>query len=169
MSQRRFAKLYKVSRTTVQRKLKFLAILARQNQMLWLKENSGSFTYIQFDDLETIEHTKCKPVTVTVVVDANSRKILGYTVAQIPAKGHLAQISREKYGRRTDHSRMKRRKLFEKLKGVINEYAEFHTDQHHDYPLVLKKSFPKSQHYTYKRKESSITGQGEFTITLSSK
>ena len=55
---------------------------------------------IQSDELQTIEHTKCKPCFVAVAVCAEHRKILGVEVSSMPETGHLATISRRKYGYR---------------------------------------------------------------------
>ena len=114
-----------------------------------------------FDDLETIEHTKCKPVTVTLLVESETRKILGYSVARIPAKGHLAKIARKKYGVRADLSRKKRALLFRRMQPYISSKAEFHSDQHQDYPVQIKKYFPQASHFAYKRMEGRVAGQGE--------
>ena len=57
VSGRRIAKILKISRTTVSRKLKFLGkIAALKNKDVFLKSNE--IFEFQFDDLETFEHTK---------------------------------------------------------------------------------------------------------------
>ncbi len=158
MSQRRIAIVLGISRTTVQRKLKFLALKAKSNHQRWLK--GKQFEFIQFDDLETIEHTKCKPVTVCLCVNKN-RKIIGYGVAQIPAKGHLAEVSKQKYGKRANHSLQMRDQLFNQLKPYISEKALFSSDEHPHYKGVIRKHFPKSSHETFKGVRGCISGQGE--------
>ena len=55
---------------------------------------------VQIDDLITSEHTKMKPVSVSVAVDKKTRMILALEVSKIPAFGHLAKKSRRKYGYR---------------------------------------------------------------------
>ena len=65
--------LFNVSRTTVKRKVEFLAAQARLSQKEWL-EAQKPFLSIEFDDLETFEHTKCKPITVTLFVDNKTKK-----------------------------------------------------------------------------------------------
>lgn len=52
---------------------------------------------------ESIEHTKLKPLTLPLLVDQNQR-ILGISAGTIPTKGHLAEISRRKYGNRVSES-----------------------------------------------------------------
>ncbi|MEM7280996.1 MAG: hypothetical protein AAF438_05145, partial [Pseudomonadota bacterium] len=102
VSMRRIALLLGISKNTVARKLEFLADQARERQRRLLdkvRHTNGVFTQIQFDDLETFEHTKCKPLTVTVVVEPKQRLFIDFAVAPIAAKGPLAAISREKYGK----------------------------------------------------------------------
>jgi hypothetical protein len=93
-----------VNLKTVARKLKFLADEARSEFKNELKiYEQRKLDFVQFDDLETSIHTKCKPVSVSLAVEPKDRKILGYFVAQMPAKGHLSQIAFKKYGPRPDH------------------------------------------------------------------
>jgi len=106
-------------------------------------------------------HTKCKPVTATVVVQEGTRLILGHSVAQIPAFGHLAAISKAKYGHRADHSRKERARLFKQLTDLIPEDAVFRTDEHKHYPVMVKRFFPNAQHLTHKGAKGSVSAQGE--------
>ena len=50
---------------------------------------------LQFDDFITSDHTKMKPLSVSIAVDATKRIILGAEVSRIPAFGHLAEKSRK--------------------------------------------------------------------------
>ncbi len=59
---------------------------------------------IQFDELQTIEHTKYKPLSVVMAVCKESRQIVGFQVSKMPATGHLAKLSRKKYGSRPDET-----------------------------------------------------------------
>lgn len=160
MSMRRFAKLYKISRTTVKRKMDFLASQAKLSQSKWL-ESQQKFVDVQIDDLETFEHTKCKPVTVSVFVETKTRKIIDFSVAQIGAKGTLTHIAKKKYGKRFNESRKKRKELFKRAVDSIDEKAVIHSDQHLHYPVLIKKYFPEARHKQYKGKKGSTTGQGE--------
>ena len=161
MSMRRFALNFKISRTTVKRKVEFLAQQARLNQEKWLKEQPVLFQRVEFDDLETFEHTKCKPVTVTMFLESNKNRILGYTVARIGAKGLLAKISRKKYGRRRNESFKKRDELFKRMKPYIAKDAVIKSDKHPHYLRPLKKYFPHCEHKIYKGRKGCVTGQGE--------
>jgi transposase-like protein len=162
-SQRRAALMLKVNRKTIARRLPVLAELARQRlarDLVARFEHRGC-TDIQFDDLITIEHTKCKPVSVTVVIDAGTRRLLGLAAAPIPASGPLAAISRAKYGIRPDRSRAMRNTLFEGLVRCIAANATFHTDEHRDYRAVIKRYFPEAKHVTHPSKRARSGGQGE--------
>ena len=164
MSLRRIALLLGTSRTTVARKLIFLGEQCRARQRHKLEQlcaTEGGFTRIQFDDLETFEHTKCKPATVTVVVCQEARIILDVEVAQIAANGPLAAISRKKYGKRKDRSRKSRHKLFKRLVPLIAEDAQFSSDEHAHYPLLMRQHFPQAIHKRYKSIRGASTAQGE--------
>jgi len=164
ISMRRIAIMLRISRTTVARKLAFLGRQARKNlhhDLQRYTDTHGQFTHVQFDDLETIEHTKCKPVTVTLIVEPTERIILGFGVAQIAAKGPLAAISRRKYGKRKDKSRPMRRRLFKRVKPWIAEDALFETDEHQHYPVLLRDHFPEATHRQFKSIRGCVAGQGE--------
>jgi hypothetical protein len=158
---RRFSRLFDVSRTTVKRKVEFLASQARLNQKKWLDSLELPYNNVQFDDLETFEHTKCKPVTVTLFVESKNLKILGYSVAKIGAKGHLAKLSRAKYGIRENNIREKREVLFNEMKPYIAKNAVIGSDRHPHYSKSLKRHFPDCNHKNFKGVRGCITGQGE--------
>jgi transposase-like protein len=100
ISQRRLALFLSINRKTVARKIRFLANEERKRQESFLEINykNRPVSRIQFDDLETSEHTKCKPLSVTLAVDPETRKILSFQVSTMPARGPLAKVSRRKYG-----------------------------------------------------------------------
>jgi transposase-like protein len=158
VSHRRIALILGINRKTVRRKQAFLGEIAKQNHQ---KRIEGKvFDHIQFDDLETIEHTKLNPVSVPVVVSC-SRKILGFKVARIPAKGHLAKISRKKYGKRANEVPQKRDELFAEIKNWIHPCATVESDCHPHYPEVLKRHLPRCLHLTYLSDRATVAGQGE--------
>lgn len=164
MALRDAARHLKVSRTTIARRLVFLATQARKRNERFLavyQLQTGAIDALQLDDLITAEHTKCKPISVSVVVQEKTRIIVDYSVAQIPAFGLLAAISRKKYGKRYDRSRAERHALFKRLTSVIGQDVSFRTDQHKDYPIVIKKHFPMAAHKAHKGAKSRTNGQGE--------
>jgi hypothetical protein len=160
VSQRRCAKILKLNKNTVEAKFIFLGRFARDHlQAFNLKFPKA--TQIQFDDLETFEHTKMKTLSVTLAVEFKTRRFLGYSVSQMPSKGRLAARSRKKYGKRKDERSLGRRELFTSLKDLIHPRAEIQSDQNPHYPDDVKKFFPNAQHITMKGSRGSTTGQGE--------
>jgi len=45
-----------------------------------------------FDDMEAFEHSKCKPVSITVAVEEGGRLILKTSASQVPAKGRARDV-----------------------------------------------------------------------------
>lgn len=162
VSMRRSAKILKIHRTTVSRKLRFLGMEARKHHQKFQQSLKEKKVFnVQFDDLLTIEHTKCKPLSVTAAVDKDSRKILSLSVSSMPAFGHLANLSRKKYGKREDHRSQGLENLFLELKKIVDQNATFSSDDHKLYPSHLRKYFPEAIYHQYKGGRGCIAGQGE--------
>ncbi|MDA8791769.1 hypothetical protein N9N67_00915 [Bacteriovoracaceae bacterium] len=160
MSMRRCALNLNIHQITVKRKLIYLAKKARMHHDEYLKKIRG-LNRIQFDDLITIEHTKLKPLTVSCAVDSNSRAILGAHVASIPAFGHLAKISKKKYGRRENNHKNALEDLFNQIKASLDPQVEIRSDEHKLYPFFVNKHLPHAKHLRFKGGRSCVTGQGE--------
>lgn len=159
MSQRRVAKDFCLNRKTVVRKFLFLEIISeyRFRSGNLAKEKAA---VIEFDDLETFEHTKCKPISVTLAVEFKTRRILGFEVSSMPAKGRLVDKAK-KYGRRWDGRKAARRKLLANLKDLASENVLIKSDSNPHYPSDVADFFPNSEHKTYLGKRGSLGGQGE--------
>lgn len=158
---RRAARLLNVHRITIARKLSFLASQARLSQQHFLQSLQHQKLFIlQFDDMETFEHTKYKPLSITMAV-TRERKVIGLEVSKMPAKGLLAARAIEKYGRRYDDRKRALRKLLENLKPIVCDTALFQSDQNPHYPGALKRVFPNCRHETTKGRRGCIVGQGE--------
>ena len=160
MTQRGIARVLGIDKDTVARRLVLLAVVARHKTSTDLACRTPS-QRVQFDELITLEHSKLKPLSVLVVSDADTWQILGYKVSRIPASGHLAEKSREKYGYRADESYAARHQLLESLKPAINANAEFITDSYSAYPAVIKRHFPHATHTRHIGGKGAVTGQGE--------
>ncbi len=160
ISMRRAAKLLKIRYSTVARKVEFLSRVAMIKHQRML-ETCPKVTAIQFDDLITLEHTKCKPLSVTIAVDEMKRTILGVEVSSMPAFGHLAKISIRKYGPRKDEREQGIRSLLSKIQVAIDLHATITTDEHQLYPKNIKRYFPEAVHEAFKGARGSVYGQGE--------
>ncbi|MGZ3805933.1 MAG: transposase, partial [Pseudobdellovibrionaceae bacterium] len=144
LSQRRLARYLRINRKTVVRKFLFLGACS-QELLLKTNKEQAKATSIQFDDLESFEHTKCKPLSVTMAVEEGSRRILGFRVARMPAKGLLAALSRKKYGPRKDERPEAQDALFDELKELVEERALLQSDKNPHYVSPVRKHFPKAE------------------------
>lgn len=160
-SQRRLAKLLRINKKTVVRKFVFLGKHADQALKSSIHLQNKKFEHIQFDDMESFEHSKCKPISITLVVEEKTRFILGFRAASMPAKGLLVQKALKKYGKRKDERAQKRKELFRELKPFINKNAVIKSDENPHYPQDVRRFFPKSQHLVYKGRRGCVVGQGE--------
>jgi transposase-like protein len=159
-SMRRCALILNVNRKTVARRLEFLGERARVSQRKFLSRLS-EVKHVEFDDLETIEHTKLKPLSVAMAVESKSRKILSFSVSEMPAKGLIAAKSRAKYGPRPDRRPAGWHELFRSLQPIVSSEARFLSDQNPHYPMYVKKYFPTAIHGTTRGQRGSLGGQGE--------
>lgn len=160
VSMRECARILKLNKKTVVRKLIHMGSRA-QRRIEMLNRLRPKAKIIEFDDLETFEHTKCKPVAVGLVIEYKSRWILGYQVAQMSSKGLLFEKSIKKYGYRIDQRAKARAKLFSRIRKHIVKDAIIKTDENPYYRRDIFKYFPKAIYHTYKGRKSSLGGQGE--------
>jgi hypothetical protein len=162
ISMRRSALILNVNRTTIDRKFIYLAEKAKQSNQDFLQQlKNYPISHLQIDDLITIEHTKLKPLSVSIAINVQTRHILGIEVGRIPAFGHLSRPSKIKYGKRKSEHLEILDRLFSKIKTLINPYALIESDEHKFYPIVISKYFPLATHHRYPGGRSSIVGQGE--------
>ena len=138
-TQQRISELLDCSPTTVARKLQWLA----QHK---LSSSLSNALHIQIDEMESIEHTKLKPLTIPICVSDNY-KILGINVGKIPAKGHLAELANRKYGARDNEREKALRELLAQLRDEVKiNPLTITTDSHPLYPKLIKEYFPEAVH-----------------------
>jgi hypothetical protein len=147
-----------------------LAKRARLEHDSWLEatfvaRSSGicGLKTLQFDDLETSEHSKCKPISVTLAVEPKTRKILHFQVSRMPAKGPLSVIAQKKYGYRKDERPFGWDQFFLKLKAsaLIAPDARLVSDENPHYPKYVKRHFKHAKHETTPGARGCVSGQGE--------
>ena len=160
-SQRRMAKILEVNKKTIVRKFEILGRVCIDDM------NSGKHlrgTQVQefiFDDMETFEHTKLKPLAITMAVEAKTRVILDFKISSMKAKGHLAERSRKKYGHRTDERKKHLEQMLLRLKSLTTKNPVIKSDMNPHYIFPVKKIFPESVHQVFKGRRSCVVGQGE--------
>lgn len=159
VSLRRAARILSLHRTTVVRKFHFLSKEAEIS--LWKNNFNGpKARVLEFDDLETFEHSKCKPLSVTLAVESGTRRILGLEVSSMPAKGPLVHKAR-KYGPRADDRSTGRRNLFQNILPLLEANIELKSDSNPHYPPEVEHFFPDSEYFRFQGKRGSLGGQGE--------
>lgn len=161
-TQKDISRFFNINVKTVARRFDYWAKKAAlKNEQFRLKRLKDPVTYLQFDDLITKEKTKMKPLSITVAVDANSREILQANVSQIPASGHLAKKSQNKYGKRKSMHNKALEKTFEKLKDIVHPFSEIKSDEHSYYGQYVRRYFPYAKYEQFKSERGCIAGQGE--------
>ena len=121
---RRTTIILDLNQKTVASKLQFLAAQSRE-KLKALQENYKDQTQVQFDELQTLEHSKCKPVSVALAVNKKGRKIVGFSVSRMPETGYLASVSRKKCGYRPDDRPKGLCDLFQHLQAHFSDNLDF--------------------------------------------
>ncbi|WP_408096559.1 hypothetical protein ACJVC5_16090 [Peredibacter sp. HCB2-198] len=160
-SLRRSALLLGIHRTTVERKLSFLGKKCRRLNQESLLKLKGRIHNIQIDDLITKENSKLKPLSVSICVDENRRRILAVEVSQIPAFGHLSRFALKKYGQRKDEHFEGLTRLFQTITPIVSSEVLVKSDEHQRYPGFVSAYLPKAKHLTFKSERGCVAGQGE--------
>lgn len=160
VSLRRSAKLTRIHRITVDRRLAYFARVADHRQDVFLRKRPKS-THVQFDDMESSEHTKMKPLSIPMAVDNDSRKILAFDVVSMPAKGTLAAVSRKKYGPRADYRKKGWAEVLEKVAATSTLGVTITSDSHTSYPRMIRTYVPGAVHVQVESRRACVAGQGE--------
>lgn len=164
VSERRLALELGVSRTTIARKMCFLNAQARRRNEDFRQSviASGRLIHaIQFDEMETFERSKCLPLSIPLVVEPNTRKILALGVARMPATGLLVEKARRKYGRRPDERARVAKRILRQIAPLVTPDVEILTDQKPQYPLWIRRPLPHARHQTTPGRRGCDVGQGE--------
>lgn len=160
VSQRKCAEIFHLHRTTVARKLVRFGAFSRKHNALDRLTKRPVATVV-FDEMETFEHSKCKPLSMALAVEEGSRRLLSVHVAQMPAKGLLAAISRRRYGPRSDHRPAALARMMRELQLAAPDLRVVKSDESPRYPGVVRRFFPQSEHARFKGRRGCVVGQGE--------
>lgn len=145
VSMRKTAANLNCSYRTVYKKFLWMANIADKEHAM----QKFSTDEIQFDEMESIEHTKLKPLTICLAV-SNDYKILGARVGKTPAKGHLADLSIKKYGFRSNESSEKMIHLLSNLKKQLLVSPKLlKSDAKLSYKMIANELFPDTHHQQF--------------------
>jgi transposase-like protein len=164
LSERACALVLSVVPRTISRRLVRLGFCARK-KLAKSREEITPITDLVFDEMESFEHTKCKPLTMAIAVEMQSRKILSVNVGKIRAKGHLAEIAKKKYGARSCERKKTLRKMFSELQACCNKLTQFISDKSWHYPALIQEFFAGATTLSYKGRRGCVVGQGELKAT----
>ena len=121
--------------------------------------------FIQMDEMESFEHTKCKPLSIALAVEPGTRVILGAICSEMPAKGPLAETSRKKYGFRRDDRKGAFQTLLKNVRPQLSDDTWIVTDKKTAYPNWIKGVIPSAVHFKVKGKRGCVAGYGEMKKT----
>ena len=158
VSMRRAALILNINPKTVARKLTFLGETLQKKMA---EESLKHITEIQCDELQTIEHTKLKPLSIALAVSSTDRRIVGFRVASMPATGHLAKASRKKYGPRPDHRRQQFEALCQEIQKRCPRLTTIISDECSFYGPIFSRVLPEVRVQQYKGEKTCVAGQGE--------
>lgn len=145
---------------TVARKLQLLAGQARKRRPQELVKLPLAMN-IQFDEMETFEHSKLKPLSIALAVVEGQRKVLYTKVSSMPAKGHLAALARAKYGPRSDGRKEAAYEVLTEAAKYVHTQAQITSDMNPKYPGWILEVSPTWRHQIVKGRRGCIVGQGE--------
>jgi transposase-like protein len=160
VSLRRVSKILRISRTTSARKLLFLGQVAKRELRESL-QHRPRLECVEFDDMETFESSKCKPLSISLAVESGTRRILGFEVSQMPANGPLAKKARRRYGPRRDQRLRGRKRLLRLVRKLSKRNVVIKSDENPHYPPLIRELFPRGEHLRYKGRRGCVVGQGE--------
>ena len=153
-SMRAIGRVLSINKNTVMRKFLWLA-----EQAIKDKGFHSNAREIYLDEQETIIHTKLKPATIALVVDANYN-ILAAKTGSLPAKGHLKYISLKKYGpRKCESKKAVTLALSQALTRMKEHPTTVKSDSKPSYKNIIKKLLPQAAHKTFTSSRPTLKGR----------
>lgn len=140
-----------VAKKTVERKFLRLAARARKIHEQQIEEGLLASSYVFFDEMETFEHSKLKPVSVALAVQGKTGKILDAKVARSHPKRN-AKASHKQYPHWTNNSIEARRSVMSTIKRCGRDDLTIATDKHKSYPSLVRSIAPRAKIEQFRRK-----------------
>jgi IS1 family transposase len=143
------ADFLEVDRKTIVRKFLFMAAQAKLIHDARLNSGTWKVDALQFDEMEAFEHTRLKPLSIALAVDAKTGDFLAASVSSFAAKGKMATFAIQKYGFRPDLRQEGRKDVLEQLQYLAPQTIT--TDFHPAYPTLIRNLLTNTQHEKVKR------------------
>lgn len=160
MSQRRAAFVCRLHAATVASRVRFFGMEGRSH-LRHLSETIRGLNHAMFDEMQTSEHTKCKPVAIPMVTCPKTRFILAVGVASMPAQAPLREISLKKYGPRQDDRAEAIVAVLDAVRHMLKPGAVLTSDMAPRYPAPVAMVLPHVIHDVHKSRNARSGGQGE--------
>ena len=141
VSQRGCARALRCDPRTVARKIRRLG--RRAKELLLERSPSdvsqGQETEVIFDEMETFEHTKCKPVSIAIAVSSSTRQVIAVKAAQMPPKKKLSAVAQRRYGPRTDQRRETMTEVLREASRLCPNLISLKSDKCPRYPAKISR------------------------------
>jgi hypothetical protein len=134
-----------INRKTVVRKFLFLAKMAEIEHHKALRHKNFNVSDVQFDEMLSFEHTRLKPLSISLAVESKSFRIIDLQVAQSHYQGRLSSIALAKYGKREDKSFEARRRVLESIRSQMSQSCHITTDAKPSYCREIKELIPAAR------------------------
>lgn len=145
-TQRRMAIVMRINRKTVVRKFLFMAYLARKEHERRVAAGELKTGLVEFDEVETFEHTRLKPLSIAVAIREKTGEIIEAQVATMNCKGPLAKISQFKYGWRQDTREAAREDVLRMVNKCSKANITIRSDAQGYYAPQIKRWVPHAKH-----------------------
>lgn len=141
-TQRRIAQNMGVNRKTVIRKFLYMAAQARKAHEAFVAGGKLKTSMAQFDEMETFEHTRLKPLSITLAVRAKTGQIIEAQVATMNCHGQTASLSQAKYGWRNDTRGAAREDVLKMVNQCSKPSMLIVSDKKTNYPKLVAQWVP---------------------------
>lgn len=150
---RRIAKILGLNKNTIPRKMAYLAKQAHKIHTKKIQSGELKTSYVQFDEMETFEHTKLKPLSIAIAIRAKTGEIIDTEVGTFAANGPLAKPSRAKYDWCQDTTRQACISVMETVKLCARDEntITIASDKKVVYPNIIRSVIPNAQLKAYSR------------------
>lgn len=145
-TQRRIALNLGINRKTVVRKFLYLARQSRRLHEQRLSDGLMKVKNIQFDEMETYEHTIFKPLSIAIAVDAESGEIIDACAAEISRISIAKSKWVWKYLPRPDNREIAQEDVFLSIQKTKVPGTTITTDSFSSYPSLVAKYLPDCNH-----------------------
>ena len=140
----RLAKVLRCNRKTVVRKFLFLGAKAKRIHNDRIAKGELKTSYVQFDEMETYEGSKLKPLSISIAVRPKTGEIIDVAVASMKSKGLLADLAFLKGIVREDTRSDARQQVMATVAKCAKDQITVACDAHTTYPIIIKAAMPQA-------------------------